>query len=125
MRVRFSLPAHLFARLKAGMIQEIKKLHENGVSWKRLESFGLEYKQIALYLQNKITPNSPFNKSSEYFFKKNILAKKQIIENIKTETWHFVKRQRTWFKRNKNIIWLNPIKKNTIIKVNNLIKKFL
>jgi len=79
----------LFARIRAGMINEIRKLHEQGVSWKRLESFGLEYRQTALFLQKKI-------------------SKDQMIENLKTEIWHFVKRQRTWFKRNKNIKWFTP-----------------
>ncbi|MFH0755154.1 MAG: tRNA (adenosine(37)-N6)-dimethylallyltransferase MiaA [bacterium] len=77
----------LLTRIKAGMIQEVKKLHKNGVSWKRLESFGLEYKQVAFFLQNKI-------------------KKEQMIENLKNEIWHFVKKQRTWFKKNKKIIWL-------------------
>ena len=44
----------LYKRLKQGMIEEVKVLRKQGVSWKRLESFGLEYKWIALYLQKKI-----------------------------------------------------------------------
>ena len=79
----------LFARIRAGMINEIRKLHEQGVSWKRLESFGLEYRQTALFLQKKI-------------------PKDQMIENLKKEIWHFVKRQRTWFKRNEAIGWFEP-----------------
>ncbi|MFH1455099.1 MAG: tRNA (adenosine(37)-N6)-dimethylallyltransferase MiaA [bacterium] len=79
----------LFRRMKLGMINEVKKLHKNGVGWKRLESFGLEYRQVALYLQNKITRD-------------------QMLENLKNEIWYFVKRQRTWFKRNENIKWFEP-----------------
>jgi tRNA dimethylallyltransferase len=71
----------LLSRIKAGMINEVKNLHKNGVSWKRLESWS-RVRQVALFLQNKIT-------------------KQQMIDNLKNETWHFVKRQRTWFKRNK------------------------
>ncbi len=91
----------LFKRIKLGMINEISGLHKQGVSWKRLESFGLEYRQTALFLENKIT-------------------KEQMIENLKKEIWHFVKRQRTWFKRNKNIKWFEPKKINKIVA---LIKK--
>ncbi len=40
-------------RLKQGMIPEIKRLRKQKVSWKRLESFGLEYKWIALYFKKK------------------------------------------------------------------------
>ena len=79
----------LVNRIDKGMIEEIKNLHKNGVSWKRLESFGLEYRQTALFLQDKIT-------------------KEQTIENLKKEIWNFVKRQRTWFKTNKKIQWFRP-----------------
>jgi tRNA dimethylallyltransferase len=87
----------LFARIKKGMINEVKKLHQNGVSWKRLESFGLEYRQIALYLQNKIT-------------------RVQMLKTLENEIWHYAKRQRTWFKRNKDIKWFEPKDKNKILK---------
>ena len=88
----------LIKRMKLGMIKEVAKLHKQGVSWKRLESFGLEYRQTALYLQNKID-------------------KEEMIENLKSEIWHFVKRQRTWFKRNKKIKWFKPEEKNKILKI--------
>jgi tRNA dimethylallyltransferase len=81
----------LLKRIKLGMINEVSRLHKQGVSWKRFESFGLEYRQTAFYLQKKIT-------------------KEQMIENLKNEIWHFVKRQRTWFKKNKDIKWFEPKK---------------
>jgi len=87
----------LLDRIKLGMIAEIKKLHNQGVSWKRLESFGLEYRQTALYLQGKIT-------------------REQMIENLKSDIWHFAKRQRTWFKRNKKIRWYKPTEIKSIKK---------
>jgi len=73
-------------RLKAGMLKEVQNLNKNGVSWKRLESFGLEYRNCALFLQNKIT-------------------KEQMIQNIEKESFQYVKRQRTWFKREKKVMW--------------------
>jgi len=96
----------LLMRINAGMINEIKKLHEQGVSWKRLESFGLEYRQTSLYLQKKITKN-------------------QMINNLNKEIWHFVKRQRTWFKRNKQIVWLDPTNNMTTSKVIDIIREFI
>lgn len=82
-------------RLRVGMIKEIENLHKNGVSWKKLEGFGLEYKHIALFLQNKV-------------------SKDEMIENLNQDIFKFVKRQRTWFKRNKKIKWIknstNPMK---------------
>ena len=87
-------------RLKLGMIQEVQKLHRQGISWKRLESFGLEYRQIALFLQKKMSKN-------------------HMKEILKKEIWQYVKRQRTWFKRNENISWFKP---NQISKIARRIK---
>jgi len=91
----------LLKRLKLSMINEVKKLHKRGVSWKRLEEFGLEYRWIAQYLQNKINYEEMF----------------QLIQK---ETEHFAKRQMTWFKRDKRINW---IKKQP--EAEKLVKKFL
>lgn len=73
-------------RLKHGMIAEVKKLHKQGVIWKRLENFGLEYRWIARYLQNKISKEEMHN-----------LLLRDIIK--------YSKRQMTWWKRNKEINW--------------------
>ncbi len=83
----------LIARIKKGMLREIKNLHKSGVSWKRMEALGLEYRYGALYLQGKLT-------------------KKEMIQKINTETWHYAKRQMTWFKRDKDIVWLDIRKIN-------------
>ena len=91
----------LLKRLDQGMIEEIKKLHKNGVSWKRLEEFGLEYRRIALYLQNK-------------------LKYEEMIERLQKETEHFAKRQITWFKKDKRIHWIKNYSQ-----AENLVKTFL
>jgi len=77
----------ILERLDQGMIEEVEVLHKQGVSWERLDSFGLEYRYIARYLQKTIT-------------------KETMIEELSTKTRQFVKRQRTWLKRDKSIIWL-------------------
>ncbi len=87
-------------RLKAGMLKEVQNLNKNGVSWKRLESFGLEYRNCALFLQNKI-------------------IKEQMIQNIEKESFQYVKRQRTWFRRNNNIKWFGNNKRDIL---NHLLK---
>ena len=52
--VRERIEKRLDARFEAGMIDEVKKLHdEKGVSFEKLEFFGLEYREIAFYLQGK------------------------------------------------------------------------
>jgi tRNA dimethylallyltransferase len=77
----------LDARLKAGMIKEIKNLHASGISWKRLESFGLEYRFVARYLQGKI-------------------SNQQMRASLLSDIIRYSKRQLTWWRRNKNIVWI-------------------
>jgi tRNA dimethylallyltransferase len=52
-----TIKQRLEKRLKQGMIKEVEKLKQSGLSWNRLEEFGLEYKFIAYYLQNKMEYN--------------------------------------------------------------------
>ncbi len=98
--------ARLLSRIKKGMIKEIKNLHKNGTSWKRLNSFGLEYRYVALFLQNK-------------------LKKDEMIEKLYIDIWHFAKRQKTWFKRDLKTIWIDPRKNTDKIKALKKIKRFL
>jgi tRNA dimethylallyltransferase len=74
-------------RFEEGMIEEVQNLNKNGIAWERLEYFGLEYRWIARYLQNKI----PLSE----------MQKKLYFDII-----HYAKRQMTWFKRDKRIHWL-------------------
>lgn len=95
-----NIEKRLKKRLKQGMIAEVKKLHQQGVSWKRLIEFGLEYKFIAFYLQGKITkPRSRAN---------SLRDRQEMIEQLETAIGQYAKRQMTWFKRDKRIIWLKP-----------------
>jgi tRNA dimethylallyltransferase len=84
--LRERINKRLRARFKKGMVAEVKKLHADGVSWKRLEKFGLEYRSIARFLQGKIT-------------------RPEMITELETSIWQFSKRQMTWFKKDKRIRW--------------------
>ena len=86
---------------KEGMVKEIARLHRSGVSWARLEEFGLEYRFIARYLQKKI----------DY---------KQMFDQLNQAIADFAKRQMTWFKRDSRIIW-----ENNFDKVQKIVSKFL
>jgi tRNA dimethylallyltransferase len=79
----------LLLRIKKGMLKEINDLHKKGISWKRMHDLGLEYRYGSMYLKKEIT-------------------KEEMIDKLNTEIWHYAKRQRTWFKRDKEIIWINP-----------------
>ena len=93
--------ARLCARMKKGMVQDAKKLRASGVSWKRMEEMGLEYKYLAQYLQGKIT-------------------KREMIETLDTKIYQYAKRQLTWFKKTPNIHWES---KHT--KIERLVRAFL
>ncbi len=74
-------------RLKQGMLAEVKKLHQQGLSWKRLDDFGLEYRWLAKYLQKRISYSEMFTR-------------------LQKDIEHFAKRQMIWFKRDPRIIWI-------------------
>ncbi len=78
--LRELIAKRLNQRLEKGMIEEVRRLHQEGVSWQRLENFGLEYRFIAEFLQDKISYND-------------------MMEAIKNKSWQYAKRQRTWFKK--------------------------
>jgi tRNA dimethylallyltransferase len=93
-----------------GMKKEVEKLRESGLSFKRMEELGLEYRNLSLLAQGKIT-------------------EKEFVDKLYMEIWHFVKRQRTWFSstslgiNRKDIHWLlEPNYENLKIKVEKFIK---
>jgi tRNA dimethylallyltransferase len=78
--LRERITARLKQRLDQGMIEEVKALQMSGLTWSRLDSFGLEYRYIARYLQGKISYHEMFMK-------------------LNTGIHQFAKRQETWFRR--------------------------
>jgi len=87
--------------LKQGLIKEVKNLKKSGLSWKRIEDFGIHYQVVAQYLQNK-------------------LNKKEMIEQAIKKIQDYAKRQLTWFKREKRIFWIENYRE-----AEKLIKNFL
>jgi len=78
--LRRKITHRLQSRLETGMIDEVRRLHDRGIAWERLESFGLEYRYISLYLQEKIT-------------------REEMVQTLNTRIHQFAKRQETWFRR--------------------------
>jgi tRNA dimethylallyltransferase len=78
-------------RLKDGMMEEVRNLHETGVSWERLDSFGLEYRYLSKYLKNELSYQEMRN---------TLLAKIR----------QFARSQDVWFrkmeKEGHNIYWI-------------------
>lgn len=84
-----NIHTRLVERFEAGMIEEVKRLHAEGVSYERLDGFGLEYRYIAKYLKGE-------------------LLKDVMMSELETKIKQFAKRQMTWLKRDKEIEWFSP-----------------
>lgn len=101
--LRARIAARLNARLRKGMVGEVRRLHEAHISWQRLDALGLEYRYVAQYLQKQIDRDSL----------QTILERK---------IWQYARRQKTWFKRNSRIHWFHP---KNLREIEMLIREFL
>ncbi|MCK9229261.1 MAG: tRNA (adenosine(37)-N6)-dimethylallyltransferase MiaA [Syntrophales bacterium] len=79
-RLRDLIRRRLLERIEKGMIDEVRDLHAAGLSWQRLDSFGLEYRYIARHLRGE-------------------LSREKMIEILAIRIGQFAKRQETWFRR--------------------------
>lgn len=92
--IRARIEARLDTRLQnENMLDEARRLHQEGVSWERLEFFGLEYRQMALHLQGKI-------------------SYQEMRDTLLTKIRQFAKRQDSWFRKLERdgfpIHWFDP-----------------
>ena len=85
--LEYRIKRRLEKRLKIGMVKEVELLHKNGLSWKRLDDLGLEYRYISRYLRGIISYN-------------------EMKQEILKESYRYAKRQMTWFKKDKSIVWI-------------------
>ena len=76
--------------IKEGLIEEVKKIKEK---YPKIPTAmqGLGYKEVVEYIEG-------------------IVTKEEMIEKLKMETRRYAKRQLTWFRKNKEIIWLEAEK---------------
>jgi tRNA dimethylallyltransferase len=92
-KIRERITDRLQYRLDNGMIEEVERLmQEKNISAEKLEYYGLEYKYLSQYLQNKLEFRDMFDK-------------------LNTAIHQFAKRQMTWFrkmeKEGRKIYWIN------------------
>ncbi|HOJ92789.1 MAG TPA: tRNA (adenosine(37)-N6)-dimethylallyltransferase MiaA [Dictyoglomaceae bacterium] len=93
--------------IEAGLVKEVRRLYEKGIDEKKPSMQGIGYKEILMYLKGEI-------------------GLEESIYLIKKRTKLLVKRQYTWFKKEKDVHWfdvsvyslsqLAQIVYNTIIK---------
>ncbi len=74
--------------LEQGLLEEVKTLAAKGYHRNLVSMQGLGYKEILAYLEGECTLQ-------------------EAIELLKRDTRHFAKRQLTWFKREKDVIWVD------------------
>ena len=86
-KLHANIRIRLLARIQDGMVEEAHALHKRGLSYKRMEELGLEYRSLSYLLQGKI-------------------SKEAFIEQLEYAIRHYAKRQLRWFKRNKDIHWV-------------------
>lgn len=88
--------AHLYERidhrvdlmLEAGLVEEVKRLRAQGCHKGMVSMQGLGYKEILSWLEGEI-------------------SYEEAVYLLKRDTRHFAKRQLTWFRRERDVIWLN------------------
>ena len=97
----------LDARIRDGMVEEIKGLMDAGVSYEFLDKLGLEYRFTAQYLTGQ------FADFAEY--------REKLFQAIR----HFAKRQMTWFRKEKQITWLDCLDPDCLEKARAMVAEFL
>jgi tRNA dimethylallyltransferase len=76
-------------RMRQGMNQEVQRLLDEGISHQRLEALGLEYRYISRWL------SGAFENEEE------------MVQRLKYAIHDFTRRQLTWFRKEKRIVWVN------------------
>jgi tRNA dimethylallyltransferase len=74
--------------LKEGLVDEVKSLMDMGCKRDSVSMQGIGYKEIIDYLEGAATLD-------------------EAVYRIKRDTRHFAKRQLTWFRREREVIWIN------------------
>lgn len=78
-------------QIKLGLLKEVEALKKQKYSWVLYSMSGIGYRQFKNYFAGKISLESA-------------------IEQLKRDTRNYAKRQLTWFKRNKNIHWVESLR---------------
>lgn len=83
--------------IKQGLIEEVKSILEKYNTFPTAMQ-GLGYKEVVQYLNGELT-------------------KEEMIEKVKQETRRYAKRQMTWFRKNKQTVWLDAENRQNNIKI--------
>lgn len=78
--VRQRITDRLKERLAHGLIEEVQRLHDSGITWERLDYYGLEYRYVGAFLRGDMNKNDMF-------------------QRLNSAIHNFAKRQGNWFRR--------------------------
>ena len=81
----------LVRRMRMGMVDEVRKLMENGTSREFLLKLGLEYRFLTQYITGEIA------------------TEEEMCQQLSLAIKRFAKRQMIWFRRDKEIQWLDML----------------
>jgi tRNA dimethylallyltransferase len=90
-------------RMQQGMVQEVQRLLDEGISHERLEALGLEYRYITRLLRGEF-------KNEE-----------EMVQRLKYAIHDFTRRQLTWFRKDKRILW---VERGDLGVIEEMVKKF-
>lgn len=74
--------------MEQGLLEEVRRLKEQGCTRNMVSMQGLGYKELLAYLEGE-------------------LSLEEALRVLKRDTRHFAKRQLTWFRREREVIWVN------------------
>lgn len=74
--------------IEQGLVDEVRRLKASGCTGSMVSMQGLGYKEILNYLEGNCTLE-------------------EAVYVLKRDTRHFAKRQLTWFRRERDVIWLD------------------
>ena len=81
------IDARVDAMMEQGLLDEVKKLRDMGYTRDLVSMQGLGYKELLAYLDGECSLD-------------------EAVYMIKRDTRHFAKRQLTWFRRERDVIWV-------------------
>ena len=82
------IDARVDERMRQGMVREVQKLLDEGLSHERLEALGLEYRYISRLLSGEFRDED------------------EMVERLKYAIHDFTRRQLTWYRKDKRIVWI-------------------
>ena len=99
-RIRARIKEHM----RKGWITEVRKLLKNGIGEKRIQEIGLGYQWVLPYLKKEISGE-------------------ELVDRTQRAELDFVRRQMSWFKKDKRIHWVRSVSQASGIMLDKIVNK--